>query len=179
MSMRTFLLAGLLLTPGMALAQDGDFTPSNDEVNRDLDESLRKEVEAPPPPPSRYERDAAAGTLRPRGGRGSRSRQPLRPGGRGRGGRCGRRCDPARARDDAAAGQGTAIAGSSAAETQAPSRRKARAMLHRARFLPVTGTGSRASSVRPLARSIHESLRSWSQLRPWWCFASSVPAGDP
>lgn len=49
MSMRSTFVAALLLSPGLALAQEGGFTPSNDELNRDLDESLRQEYEAPPP----------------------------------------------------------------------------------------------------------------------------------
>jgi hypothetical protein len=42
-------LSALLLLPGAVLAQDEGFTPSNEELDRDLDESLRREYQAPPP----------------------------------------------------------------------------------------------------------------------------------
>lgn len=46
----------LFLTAATGRAQEGapppdDFKPSNDQVNRELDDSLRKEFEPPPPPP--------------------------------------------------------------------------------------------------------------------------------
>jgi len=45
----------LLLTAATSRAQEAapadDFKPSNDQVNRELDDSLRKEFEPPPPPP--------------------------------------------------------------------------------------------------------------------------------
>lgn len=54
----SFLLAAMLGTP--AFAQDGEFSPSNDDLNQDLDQSLHKEFsEDHPPPPGA---DAPAGT---------------------------------------------------------------------------------------------------------------------
>ncbi|MGE0712797.1 MAG: hypothetical protein AB7N76_34220 [Planctomycetota bacterium] len=45
------LVVGLLAFAGPALAQEQEFTPSDQELNQDLDESLRDEYDTPPPPP--------------------------------------------------------------------------------------------------------------------------------
>ena len=74
MSMRSLFVAALLLTPSLALAQEGEkgFTPSNAELDRELDESLRKEFDEPAlPPPSKrsYDRDDKHGEDGKRGRR--------------------------------------------------------------------------------------------------------------